>query len=85
MVLSQMWWINYLLLQLYLDILHRYEPTDYADNNLQCRHGPFPCMFGMEFQNCKYNLNTGYIRDTLLQIFFKEESIDRRLAIANFR
>ena len=45
MVLSQMWWINYLQLQLYLDILHRYEPTDDADNNLQCRHGPFPGTF----------------------------------------
>ena len=41
MVLSQRWWINYLLLQLYLDILHRYE----ADNNLQCRYGPFPGTF----------------------------------------
>ena len=27
------------------DILHRYEPTDYADNNLQCRCGPFPGIF----------------------------------------
>ena len=42
-----MWWINYLLLQLYwISIkLHKYEPTDYIDNNLQCRHGPFPCTF----------------------------------------
>ena len=70
-----MWWINYLLLQPYLDILHRYEPTEtmliiicsVGMDHLQARfwHG----ISKLEIQ-LKYRIHTRHVAADFFFFFF---------------